>query len=48
MGEFMEGERDGADYPFVQRFGEVALIGVSTAIPSLPLVAGTLTMTSIR
>ncbi len=39
MGEFMEGERDGADYPFVQRFGEVALIGVSTAIPSLPLVA---------
>ncbi len=39
LGEFMVGERDGADYPFVQRFGDVALIGVSTAIPSLPLVA---------
>ncbi len=39
LGEFMEGERDGADYPFVQRLGDVALIGVSTAIPSLPLVA---------
>lgn len=39
LGEFMEGERDGADYPFVQRLGNVALIGVSTAIPSLPLVA---------
>ncbi len=39
LGEFMIGERDGADYPFVQRFGDVALIGVSTAIPSLPLVA---------
>ncbi len=39
LGEFMIGERDGADYPFVQRIGDVALIGVSTAIPSLPLVA---------
>lgn len=39
LGEFMVGERDGHDYPFVQRFGDVALIGVSTAIPSLPLVA---------
>ena len=39
LGEFMIGERDGADYPFVQRYGDVALIGVSTAIPSLPLVA---------
>jgi 3',5'-cyclic AMP phosphodiesterase CpdA len=39
MGEFMDGEREGADYPFVQRLGDVALIGVSTAIPSLPLVA---------
>ncbi len=39
LGEFMEGERDGADYPFVQRFGDVALIGLSTAIPSLPMVA---------
>jgi 3',5'-cyclic AMP phosphodiesterase CpdA len=39
LGEFMVGERDGADYPFVQRLGDVALVGVSTAIPSLPLVA---------
>ena len=39
MIEFMEGEREDADYPFVQRLGDVALIGVSTAIPSLPLVA---------
>lgn len=39
MGEFMEGERSGADYPFVQRFGDVALVGVSTAIPTLPLHA---------
>lgn len=39
LGEFMEGERDAGDYPFIQRHGDVALIGVSTAIPSLPLVA---------
>jgi 3',5'-cyclic AMP phosphodiesterase CpdA len=40
---FMEGERSGEQhdefYPFVQRFGEVALIGVSTAHASLPLYA---------
>jgi 3',5'-cyclic AMP phosphodiesterase CpdA len=37
---FMEGEREpGSDYPFVQRHGDVALIGLSTAIPSLPLYA---------
>jgi 3',5'-cyclic AMP phosphodiesterase CpdA len=39
----MDGERIGDDpehfYPFVQRFGEVALIGVSTAHASLPLYA---------
>ncbi len=40
LGEFMEGEREGAaPYPFVQRFEGVALIGVSTAIASLPLYA---------
>ncbi len=40
MSEFMDGERHGgADYPFVQRHGDVALVGVSTAIPSLPLYA---------
>lgn len=40
---FMEGERLGEDddhfYPFVQRFNEVALIGVSSAQASLPLHA---------
>lgn len=36
----MEGEReDGADYPFVQRLGDTALVGVTTAIPSYPLYA---------
>jgi len=39
FGAFMEGERAGAPYPFVQRFGDTALIGVSTAIASLPLYA---------
>lgn len=39
MMEFMDGERDGGDYPFVQRLGDVALIGLSTAIPSLPMIA---------
>lgn len=40
---FMHGERAGSDdaqfYPFVQRFDEVALVGVSTAHASLPLYA---------
>jgi 3',5'-cyclic AMP phosphodiesterase CpdA len=43
LGQFMAGERVGDDhsgyYPFVQRFGEVALIGVSTARASMPLYA---------
>jgi len=40
LGAFMEGERDpGQDYPFVQRFPGVALIGLSTAIATLPLYA---------
>jgi 3',5'-cyclic AMP phosphodiesterase CpdA len=42
LGQFMAGERGAADahyYPFVQRFGEVALIGVSTAQASLPMYA---------
>ncbi|MBC8071649.1 MAG: metallophosphoesterase [Deltaproteobacteria bacterium] len=36
---FMEGERAGAPYPFVQRFDDVVLVGVSTGVVSLPLVA---------
>lgn len=40
LSEFMEGERVGrAAYPFLQRHGSLALIGVSTAIASLPLFA---------
>lgn len=40
LAEFMDGERVGrATYPFVQRHGQLALIGVSTAIASLPLYA---------
>ena len=40
LNAFMEGERQaGHDYPFVQRFGGVALIGLSTAIATLPLFA---------
>ncbi len=39
LSDFMIGERDGGAYPFVQRFEDVALVGLSTAVPSLPLVA---------
>jgi 3',5'-cyclic AMP phosphodiesterase CpdA len=42
LGQFMDGQRAGNGerfYPFVQRFGEVALVGVSTAQASLPLYA---------
>jgi 3',5'-cyclic AMP phosphodiesterase CpdA len=42
LGHFMDGERadDKAGfYPFVQRYGEIALVGVSTAQASLPLYA---------
>jgi 3',5'-cyclic AMP phosphodiesterase CpdA len=40
---FMDGERHSGEpehfYPFVQRYGDVALVGVSTAQASLPLYA---------
>ena len=40
LGPFMEGDRLGeAAYPFVQRFGDVALVGVSSAVATLPLFA---------
>ncbi len=41
LGHLMQGERGGgAPYPFVQRLDDgVALVGVSTAIPTLPLIA---------
>jgi 3',5'-cyclic AMP phosphodiesterase CpdA len=40
LSEFMEGERiSRAAYPFMQRHGNLAIIGVSTAIASLPLYA---------
>ncbi len=31
--------RDAADFPFIRRLGDVALVGVSTAVPTLPFVA---------
>lgn len=37
--DFMDGERDGDTFPFVQRLGPAALVGVSTGITSLPLYA---------
>lgn len=40
LGHLMEGERiDGETYPFLQCFDDVALIGVSTAVATLPLYA---------
>lgn len=40
LSPFMDGDRiEGAAYPFVQRFDGVALIGLSTAIATLPLYA---------
>jgi 3',5'-cyclic AMP phosphodiesterase CpdA len=40
LGGWMEGERGaGRDYPFVQRFPGVGIIGLSTAIATAPLMA---------
>jgi len=40
LGRFMQGERLGDHpYPFVQSFGDVALVGVSSAVPTRPLWA---------
>lgn len=40
LADFMDGERlDDAAYPFVQRFANVALIGVSTAVATRPFSA---------
>ncbi len=40
LATFMEGERVGHElYPFVQRFGDVALVGLSTGVPTWPLFA---------
>lgn len=40
LGGFMEGERlSDAPYPFVQDYGDVALVGVSSAVPTRPLWA---------
>ncbi len=39
LAAFMEGERAAASYPFVQRLDGVALVGVSTAVPTLPMHA---------
>lgn len=37
-GEFMRGDA-GEGFPFVRRRGEIALIGLSTSVPTLPLAA---------
>lgn len=37
-GEYMRGD-DGEDFPFVRRRGPLALIGLSTSLPTLPLAA---------
>lgn len=39
MRPYMEGERESGDYPFVQRFDDVALIGVSSAVATPPFDA---------
>jgi 3',5'-cyclic AMP phosphodiesterase CpdA len=38
-GETERAPRDAEDFPFIRRLGEVALIGVSTAIPTVPFSA---------
>ncbi|MCR9164166.1 MAG: metallophosphoesterase family protein [Nannocystaceae bacterium] len=39
MAPYMQGEREGGDYPFVQRFDDVALVGVSSAVATPPFDA---------
>lgn len=39
FGRYMEGERESGDYPFVQRYGDAALIGVSSAVATPPFDA---------
>jgi 3',5'-cyclic AMP phosphodiesterase CpdA len=38
-GQLERATRDEKDFPFVRRLGDVALIGVSTAIPTAPFIA---------
>ena len=38
-GDFMRGDEAAAGFPFLRRRGPLALIGVSTSVPSLPLMA---------
>jgi 3',5'-cyclic AMP phosphodiesterase CpdA len=38
-GEIERATRNEKDFPFVRRLGEVALIGVSTAVPTAPFIA---------
>jgi 3',5'-cyclic AMP phosphodiesterase CpdA len=40
LGHLMDGERlDGERYPFMERYGDTALLGVSTAVPTPPFDA---------
>jgi len=39
MHPYMQGDRESGDYPFVQRVGDVALVGVSSAVATPPFDA---------
>jgi 3',5'-cyclic AMP phosphodiesterase CpdA len=50
FGDYLRGdaETDGASFPFLRRRGPLALVGVSSAVPTLPLMAtGTLGRTQL-
>lgn len=38
-GEIERAPRDEKDFPFIRRLGDVALVGVSTAVPTAPFIA---------
>ena len=38
-GDYMRGDDGGSEFPFVRRRGPLALIGLSTAVPTAPLMA---------
>jgi 3',5'-cyclic AMP phosphodiesterase CpdA len=38
-GDYMCGDHDAADFPYLRRRGPLALIGLSSAVPTLPLMA---------
>jgi 3',5'-cyclic AMP phosphodiesterase CpdA len=38
-GDYMSGDHEAADFPYLRRRGPLALIGLSTAVPTAPLLA---------